>query len=164
MKFRKLRIAWSVFCGLACVLLIGMWVRSYTVCDVAYYRVAGRHEYQVDSLYGMIGFYTSDLRGRAIVFNTPTRYVTHEPVTKTGPTTWLCRPYAVSVFPKFWYSSNLAALGTTLNVPNWFATIIAAVLGVMPWLRWTRQFRLRTLLITTTLVAVVLGLIVYAIS
>src|SRR4051794_41164867 len=29
MRFRKLRIAWSVLWGLACVLLIVLWVRSY---------------------------------------------------------------------------------------------------------------------------------------
>src|SRR4051812_7318078 len=29
MRFPKLRIAWSVFCGLACVLLVVLWVRSY---------------------------------------------------------------------------------------------------------------------------------------
>ena len=29
MRFRKLRIAWSVVCGIACVLLIVLWVRSY---------------------------------------------------------------------------------------------------------------------------------------
>src|SRR4051794_2870734 len=29
MRFRKLRIAWSMFWGLACVLLIVLWVRSY---------------------------------------------------------------------------------------------------------------------------------------
>ena len=29
MRFRKLRIAWSVACGIACVLLIVLWVRSY---------------------------------------------------------------------------------------------------------------------------------------
>src|SRR6478735_11109675 len=29
MRFRKLRIAWSVFWGLACLLLIVLWVRSY---------------------------------------------------------------------------------------------------------------------------------------
>src|SRR4051794_6882666 len=34
MKFRKLRIAWSVFWGLACVLLIVLWVRSYQATDV----------------------------------------------------------------------------------------------------------------------------------
>ena len=30
MRFRKLRIAWSVFWGLAAVLLIVLWVRSYS--------------------------------------------------------------------------------------------------------------------------------------
>ena len=29
MRFRKLRIAWSVTWGIACVLLIVLWVRSY---------------------------------------------------------------------------------------------------------------------------------------
>src|SRR6476660_6623621 len=29
MKFRKLRIAWSAVWGIACVLLIALWVRSY---------------------------------------------------------------------------------------------------------------------------------------
>src|ERR1043165_7568872 len=29
MRFLKLRIAWSLGCGLACVLLIGMWIKSY---------------------------------------------------------------------------------------------------------------------------------------
>jgi hypothetical protein len=29
MRFRKLRIAWSVFCGLGCLLLIVLWVWSY---------------------------------------------------------------------------------------------------------------------------------------
>ena len=33
MRFRKLRIAWSVACGIACVLLIVLWVRSYWSCD-----------------------------------------------------------------------------------------------------------------------------------
>src|SRR3954470_19207851 len=34
MRFRKLRIAWSVFWGLACVLLIVLWGRSYWRWDV----------------------------------------------------------------------------------------------------------------------------------
>src|SRR5438045_559825 len=29
MRFRKLRIAWSVMCGIICVLLIALWMRSY---------------------------------------------------------------------------------------------------------------------------------------
>ncbi len=38
---------------------------------------------------------------------------------------------------------------------------IAAALAALPWLRW--RFSLRTLLIATTLVAVVLGLIMWAV-
>src|SRR4051812_22362745 len=33
MRFRKLRVAWSVFWGVACVLLIVLWVRSYWWID-----------------------------------------------------------------------------------------------------------------------------------
>ena len=33
MRFRKLRIAWSVVCAIACVLLIALWVRSYWWMD-----------------------------------------------------------------------------------------------------------------------------------
>src|SRR6476660_8286747 len=33
MRFRKLRIAWLVVCGIACVLLIALWVRSYWLCE-----------------------------------------------------------------------------------------------------------------------------------
>ena len=36
---------------------------------------------------------------------------------------------------------------------------LTSVLGVTPWLRW--KFSLRTLLIATTLIAVVLGLVVW---
>jgi len=33
MTFRKLRIAWSVACAIACVLLIVLWVRSLNRMD-----------------------------------------------------------------------------------------------------------------------------------
>jgi hypothetical protein len=38
MRFRKLRIVWSVVCGVAAVLLIALWVRSYWWCDVTEHR------------------------------------------------------------------------------------------------------------------------------
>src|SRR5215212_550767 len=39
MRFRKLRIAWSVFWGLSTVLLIVLWVRSYWSRQWAYVRM-----------------------------------------------------------------------------------------------------------------------------
>ena len=40
MRFRKLRIAWSVACLIACVLLIVLWVRSYWWVDIGFLTVA----------------------------------------------------------------------------------------------------------------------------
>ena len=41
MKYRKLRIAWSAVCGIVCLLLIVLWVRSYWWRDYAYIRRIG---------------------------------------------------------------------------------------------------------------------------
>src|SRR5215213_3399771 len=49
-----------------------------------------------------------------------------------------------------------------LVVTYWFLISAAICVGIAPWLRW--RFSLRTLLIATTLVAVVLGLIVWSIK
>src|SRR4051794_10959899 len=48
MRFRKLRIAWSVMCLIACVLLIVLWVRSYWWADV----FSSAKGYSVGSLRG----------------------------------------------------------------------------------------------------------------
>jgi hypothetical protein len=44
-------------------------------------------------------------------------------------------------------------------VPHWFALVAAGSLSAAPWFRL--RFSLRTLLIATTLIAVVLGLFVW---
>jgi hypothetical protein len=46
-------------------------------------------------------------------------------------------------------------------MPYWSITLILFGVGAAPWIRWSKRFSLRTLLIATTLVAVVLGLVVY---
>jgi hypothetical protein len=49
------------------------------------------------------------------------------------------------------------------NVPYLVPLLILAVLGVLPWIRHLkRQFSLRTVLISMTLMAIILGLAVYA--
>jgi asparagine N-glycosylation enzyme membrane subunit Stt3 len=50
---------------------------------------------------------------------------------------------------------------TGFMVPFWFLAFVSATTAVLPWLPWIKwRFTLRTMLIATTLVAVVLGLIV----
>ncbi len=66
----------------------------------------------------------------------------------------------------------LAALGfrvgdgvlrSEIVVPHWFLVLLSAAFAAAPWIRWSNRFSLRALLIGTTIVAVLLGAIVYAI-
>ncbi len=57
---------------------------------------------------------------------------------------------------------------SSMNVaaPDWLPAIIVALVGGAPWVSsypWSKRFGLRTLLIAMTLVAVGLGLIVWAV-
>ncbi len=53
MRFRKLRIAWSVVCGIACVLLVVFWVRSYFKVDYVFYDTAQK-TYSMASYHGRL--------------------------------------------------------------------------------------------------------------
>src|SRR6266480_4470373 len=57
MIIRKLRVAWSVFCGIACVLLIALWVRSYSRADSLVIIMTSTHQLELQSVPGRcIGF------------------------------------------------------------------------------------------------------------
>ena len=63
------------------------------------------------------------------------------------------------VTPHTSFEWNSDATSSILYIPFWFLVMLSAAVGTIPWL--TYRFSLRTLLIATTLVAVVLGLIVW---
>jgi hypothetical protein len=48
---------------------------------------------------------------------------------------------------------------TEIQLPFWCPAIVCVAFGTAPWLHYQRKYTLRTLLIVTTLVALVLGLI-----
>jgi hypothetical protein len=56
-------------------------------------------------------------------------------------------------------SGNVVPSGVGRYFPHWLLAVIMGLLAGVPWLRW--RFSLRTLLIATTFIAAVLGLIVY---
>src|SRR6185295_18129822 len=149
MRYRKLRIAWSVFWGLACVLLIVLWVRSYTIMDWCYGLPHAGNTFHLQSAHG-----------RAILFErqeTAKWEMGSVPLKNCGQELRL--PYTGS------YSASMIsikALGGNriATVPLWPLLIGVVLAATAPWLRW--RFSLRTLLIATTLVAVVLGLIMVA--
>jgi hypothetical protein len=145
MKYRKLRIAWSVAWGIACLLLIALWVRSYWWVEQLPVPVPGN---QVIGLATMPGVY-------AVVINPQ----------------WGRAPWArLSNSADEWLSLGgydhsriwgyFGAQATAVIIPFWFSVLIAAGIATIPWLSW--RFSLRMLLIAMTLVAVGLGLAVYA--
>jgi hypothetical protein len=144
MRFRKLRIAWSVFWGLACVLLIVFWVRSYWCADL----LLVSESKGVVSNHGGV---------RMCAFNlaspTPQWVISFTGNVEIGPSP----NYSMLGFSYFESPSSLL---DRIRVPHWFLIVLSVVIGTTPWIRY--RFSLRTLLIVTTLVAILLGAIVYA--
>jgi hypothetical protein len=146
MRFRKLRIAWSVFCSIAGVLLIVLWVRSYWKCDVIYRINPSKAQTTIGSNCGTL-YVTTDIRpmrfGNATGQDWIIKTLLELPPDRQHLVLWL---HTTEEFQA--------------GVSHWFIIMPAGALAAAPWIRW--RFSLRTLLIATTLVAVVLGLAVYA--
>jgi hypothetical protein len=154
-RYRKLRIAWSVGCGALCLLLIALWVRSYSrwggfaispVKDtvVQVYGVKGRAELLIAHAVGY---------GASPQFHiTPIDPINDESVAILDDR--MQRLASPRLGFGFWAGSN----GALVIVPGWFLVSVAAASAVSPWLPW--RFSLRTLLIASTLVAIILGIIV----
>ena len=140
MRFRKLRIAWSVACGIVCLLLIALWVRSY---------------WWIDNSLVLQNPAIVSLRGKLLVA-TRLEVVRGPDDTSTSfdHRNWLIHGYSNRLSDI--KVENVNAIAT---LPIWIPTALFATFGAAAWFRW--RFSLRTLLIVTTLVAVVLGLVVY---
>ncbi len=149
MRFRKLRIAWSVGCGIACVLLIVLWVRSrWSGCSTN--RMNGSAVMtSLGVMSGSVYFLEMDLKSRrANGLNIPTHgwdfQADDGKLDAEAP-------------PNFALNSTPSTF--IIKVPVWFLVLVLAVLAPIPWI--STRFSLRALLIATTLVALVLGLVVW---
>jgi hypothetical protein len=148
---RYLRIAVTALSLTACVLLIALWVRSYRINEVKAFTAAGIR-FHAQSLLGRFVFGTGS---NAVSFRQPVsdglRNVAHRRANRLG----------------FYYFRAMPAgpndYLTSVCVPHWFLVMIFAGLAAVPWIaKLKRQFSLRTLLITTTLIAVALGIFAVA--
>jgi hypothetical protein len=145
-----LRIAWSVAWGVLCLLLIALCVRSYSWEDRFVMPLSDSKEFVCESTSGRL------------------------------QVDWSFTPFGIGP-PGAWYVQNndMADMvegreyqgvgiwgfgikhfeeGTNANIPHWFAAVMCCGIATCSWFR----FSLRTLLLATTLVGVVLGLIVWA--
>ena len=147
---RSLRIAWTAAFGIFCVLLIGLWVRSYKCED----RASGH----INSL--GVRLYSS--RGWIVCFKNN--------AISPGQYTWSCE-----LGRDYWLAPNDSRLQFTspgaffgkaatsnISTPHFPAVAIAVLLAAVPWVRY--RFSLRALLISVTLIAVALGLLVWSLQ
>jgi hypothetical protein len=150
-RFRKLRIAWSVFGSLACVLLIVLWVRSYSWIDGASMPITGSRHVVVYSSTGRLSFRSAPYGKPNGPFNV--WWVVHDSIAKEREAMTRAN---IKPDRQYFGPSRYGFL-----LPHAFVAAIAAIVAALPWLRWPKRFTLRTLLIATTLIAVVLGLAVW---
>jgi hypothetical protein len=149
---RYLRIAWTVFCGIACVLLIVLWVRSYWWMDSLTFKFpAWQSGIQMNSIQS-----TTEIGIRDYGFDENLFTVTHERIISRSE----IQDDFGRVLDTRWFHVLGGKGDTLVIVPNWFLMLISIAFAAVPWIRW--RFSLRTLLIATTLIAVVLGLVVFA--
>lgn len=150
MRYRNLRISWSVFWGVVCVLLVVLWVRSNWRAENVWVRTPG---------FGPVAL--SSVKCRVLVSHIDAVQLT---------SVWSAHSYTIEdamggagdELPK-WPGFGFVNFGKgsfQLTIPHWFLVLLSAALAAVLWLPY--RFGLRTLLIATTLIAVVLGLVVWA--
>ena len=144
-KYHELRIAWSVLWGVVAVLLCVLWVRSYWKMDTLHIPV---HRSQI---------FFGSFRGY---------FQAHYDGFERDDRDWKLRSFKSTSYPDFHRGSDFGARGNPTFVhamgPDWILLLVVATFTAIPWvghLKW--RFSLRTLLIATTLVAVVLGVVVW---
>jgi hypothetical protein len=154
MKFRKLRIAWSVGCGILCLLLVVLWVRSYWWMDVIGLRLVGARAIAAVSQPG-----TMEL---SVAY--PSNSAPPPPVVGSSRFMLSSMPQESPLHMLWAIGRRVTPTGTTayVYVPHWFAAFLVAIFAAFPWLPW--RFTLRTLLIGMTVLAVVLGVAVWSMS
>jgi hypothetical protein len=150
---RYLRIAFSAFCGIAAVLLIVLWVRSYWWADYVYAPSSGSNRN-----YGVSGegwIMIASLRGSKPRTEWAQKHESFDEQNKREKQFIAAGGTVSKAAKRFRFEPKIAIF----QFPHWCLVFSLALCGCGPWIKW--RFSLRTLLIATTLVSVVLGIIVW---
>ena len=153
MRFRKLRIAFSTTCLIACVLLIALWVRSYWWLNLIKGPLTPSKTLVLTSSNGF--FAVGTLSSTAYIWKVD-RW-SQEDLLLQMKAAGIPANAKSWVYQLTYFRLLNGGLESSYLYPTSVMGIATAALG---WpIAW--RFSLRTLLIATTLVAVVLGLIVW---
>jgi hypothetical protein len=161
---RYLRIAFSATCGLACVLLIVLWISSHW-WNIGWSLALKDQSLEIDSCGGLLQIHSGPFEDP----DWPELFSLHHPYDPIMDEQFLESVFNVDAHDKLPFTLRIAGLyagrprdGLDIFVSHLYPIAITAVTALVVWRRFSGRFSLRTLLIATTLVAVVLGLIVWA--
>jgi hypothetical protein len=155
-KFRYLRLGLIAGATTVLILLIAIWMVSYSKVDFAWIQFSPTRTISVISCKGYVSFGTPPIKyyrdKGSLGYWDHYRYVANEFSLLAGNTQ--------SHLGVYWTSTQPAPRGLQVIVPYWMLTLFVGALNFT--LLWKRQWRfsLRTLLIATTVVALALGVIV----
>ena len=143
---------WAVAWGIAAVLLCVLWVRSFWVWDTITYltdpaaaAVNGPLQIECESWRGVCSLYVEP----ASEWETTSFFYRWDHSTKAPPV-WLPQ--------KSWnYGHDPVRESYEIKVPHWFLLVFVATAAAVPRMPSPKRFSLRTLLIATTILAVLLG-------
>lgn len=143
---KYLRIAVTALSLAGCVLLLALWVSSYTTRDSVFWPWINR------------AVQVSSLKGHVVVW-----VVGKEPAGRWEPAKFEHSPIEGRF--KTLFDNNVLGFyfarkpgGFRLDVPHWFLVLLGIMVAAAAWRHEKWRFSLRTLLIATTLVAVALGI------
>jgi hypothetical protein len=154
-----LRIAVSAVCLVVCVGLSWLWVRSYSYLDFCQMNVTQANRLHIQAVNERLMLFILHFNRGLEIGYFPKNLV--EPLRYEQAITGKVIPGGVN----YWMWSPL---GSGIRLPFWILGPASAALAFIPWLPWHKiplptRFSLRSLLIVTTLVAVVLGLAMWSI-
>ena len=147
---RYLRIPFATTCGIACMLLIALWVRTKFACDSVSGPLSTRNALIVTSRQGGIGV--------GIFYNVapPDTWRTYTSLPDTESSYSYPTTFGFGMLlSKHYHSSYIVRL------PYWSLILVFGGIVVLTWKRGSPRFSLRTLLITISVAAAVLGVIVW---
>ncbi len=146
------RIACTAFCGITAVLLVVLWVRSQNRIDRITWHYDNAKAFQVGTLPGAF-----DLN----LFVDRPIPVPRSLAARPWMTEWFESMQYINGETYWWFAVLSGNKFHSVVIPNWFLMLSCCGFGSVPWLPWSKRFSLRTLLLAMTLVAVVLGVLVW---
>src|SRR2546422_1289380 len=128
MRFRKLRFAWSVGCGVAFLLVVALWARSYSGVDEFGGPLPGDMQYTIISARGFLAGDVGFVNGPDDRFDYG--FIREPPAEDDIASVWrLVAPYGFST-----WNHQL-----NFRVPNGSALIFLGMFAALPWVRWSRR-------------------------